>query len=189
MYDQEPSLADGTWWQSISWYDYPIPLEVNLTLSLNHTYKLNSDIVITFQSGRPQSMVLEKSLDNGQSWDVYQYFAQDCSVFSMSASTVRQLNDPTEVICTEGYSNPLPHSGGIVEFDVSSRYSLLSASRSPEVIIQAMENNTEFLRFLSITDLRIRLLYPATDGLEHSGQILNLVKYYYAISDFGVFLM
>ncbi|XP_071820964.1 laminin subunit alpha-3-like isoform X3 [Apostichopus japonicus] len=189
VYDQEPSLADGTWWQSISWYDYPIPLEVNLTLSLNHTYKLNSDIVITFQSGRPQSMVLEKSLDNGQSWDVYQYFAQDCSVFSMSASTVRQLNDPTEVICTEGYSNPLPHSGGIVEFDVSSRYSLLSASRSPEVIIQAMENNTEFLRFLSITDLRIRLLYPATDGLEHSGQILNLVKYYYAISDFGVFLI
>lgn len=133
-------------------------------------------------------MVLEKSFDYGLSWDVYQYFARDCSVFNMSASTVYQLSDPTEIICIEEYSNPLPRSGGIVLFDVSTRYSLLSASRSPEVIIQALENNSAFLQFLSITDLRMRLLYPATDGLELSGQEQNLVKYYYAISDLDVFL-
>ncbi|KAJ8038876.1 Laminin subunit beta-1 [Holothuria leucospilota] len=177
MYDPQLSLADPTWWQSISWYDYPIPLEVNITLSLNHTYKLDGDITLTFQSGRPQLMVLEKSSDYGHSWDVYQYFARDCSDFGMVASRPYQLTDPTEIICSEDYSGSLPRSGGEVVFDVVRRYD------------QALSNNTDFHEFLSITDLRIRLIYPATDGLEWSGQEQNLVKYYYAVSNIEVFLI
>lgn len=40
-------------------------------------------------------------------------------------------------------------------------------------------------RFLQFTDIRMRLLHPATDGEEVNGG-LNLFKYYYAISDIQI---
>jgi len=41
-------------------------------------------------------------------------------------------------------------------------------------------------KFLLFTDLRLRLVYPATDGSETLGQPDDLVKYYYAIADIQV---
>ncbi|TKS79517.1 Netrin-G1 Laminet-1 [Collichthys lucidus] len=52
-----------TFWQSTSWKKYPKPLQVNITLSWNKTIELTDDIILTFESGRPEQMVLEKSLD------------------------------------------------------------------------------------------------------------------------------
>ena len=43
--------------------------------------------------------------------------------------------------------------------------------------------NTNFLEFLTFTDLRLRLIYPATDGQERSGRPQDKYKYYYAISN------
>ena len=40
--------------------------------------------------------------------------------------------------------------------------------------------------FLLFTDLRLRLVYPATDGSESLGHPKDLVRYYYAISHIDV---
>lgn len=41
-------------------------------------------------------------------------------------------------------------------------------------------------QFLLVTDLRLRLIYPATDGNEALAQQTDLIKYYYAIADIDV---
>ena len=41
-------------------------------------------------------------------------------------------------------------------------------------------------QFLLVTDLRLRLLYPATDGNETLGLQADLIKYYYAIANIDV---
>jgi len=40
--------------------------------------------------------------------------------------------------------------------------------------------------FLFFTDLRLRLVYPATDGSETLAQPNDLIRYYYAISNIDV---
>lgn len=58
-----------TYWQTVTWSRYPEPLLANITLSWNKSLEVVDDIVITFEYGRPTSMVLEKSMDKGDwSW-------------------------------------------------------------------------------------------------------------------------
>ena len=104
IYDQ-PVQDSPTWWQSISWYNYNTPLEINITLSLNHSYTINSEIKIVFVSSLPRRMVLEKSSDYGQTWQPYQYYAHNCSYFKMNATDERNIRSPTEVICSQQYSS------------------------------------------------------------------------------------
>lgn len=54
-----------TYWQTVTWSRYPEPLLANITLSWNKSLEVVDDIVVTFEYGRPTSMVLEKSLDKG----------------------------------------------------------------------------------------------------------------------------
>ena len=54
-----------TYWQTVTWSRFPEPLLANITLSWNKSLEVVDDIVITFEYGRPTSMVLEKSLDKG----------------------------------------------------------------------------------------------------------------------------
>ncbi|XP_038046622.1 laminin subunit alpha-1-like [Patiria miniata] len=188
-YDQ-PTPGQPTWWQSITWYNYPTPLEVNLTLSLNHSYTINSEIKIVFQSSLPRRMVLEKSSDYGQTWQPYQYYAYSCSYFGMTHADAAAT--PTEVICSESYSSgpqTALYSGGEVLFTVQDRLTLLTSSPFPQDFQRAYENATELKAFLEVTDLRLRLLYPATDGLEWTYQFQSLIHYYYAISNIGTFLI
>ncbi|XP_022106018.1 laminin subunit alpha-1-like [Acanthaster planci] len=188
-YDQ-PVPGQPTWWQSITWYNYPTPLEVTLTLSLNHSYTVNSDIRMVFQSSLPRRMVLEKSSDYGQSWQPYQYYAHSCSYFQMTAAN--SPSTPTEVICSEGYSSgpqTVFYSGGEVIFAVQDRLSLLTTSPFPDIFQRAYENATDLKAFLELTDLRLRLLYPATDGLEWTQQYQSLIQYYYGISNIDTFLI
>lgn len=58
-----------TYWQTITWSRYPEPLLANITLSWNKSLEVVDDIIVTFEYGRPTSMVLEKSLDKGD-WSV-----------------------------------------------------------------------------------------------------------------------
>ncbi|XP_071948026.1 laminin subunit alpha-1-like [Antedon mediterranea] len=190
MYDVEPSqdASQNTWWQSVSWYDYPAPLHINVSVEFNHTYFLNSDITITFQSGRPKMMILEKSADNGLSWEPYQYYAQDCSDFDMVPKLNTELESPTEVICSEQYSGTLPYSDGVIVFPLQTRWELLTDSLLTEDIYEAYELNEEFQEFQRLTDLKLRFLYPATDGLEWTAERITLLSYYYAVSNINAFV-
>lgn len=57
-----------SYWQTVTWSRFPEPLLANVTLSWNKTLETTDDISITFESGRPSALVLDKSQDRGKSW-------------------------------------------------------------------------------------------------------------------------
>ena len=71
--------------------------------------------------GRPREMVLERSVDYGETWLPWQYYAKDCrDVYGIPASPDIG-SDSEAVLCSQMYSDILPYSGGQVMFDVISR--------------------------------------------------------------------
>uniref|UniRef100_A0A672Z0G9 Vav 3 guanine nucleotide exchange factor b n=1 Tax=Sphaeramia orbicularis TaxID=375764 RepID=A0A672Z0G9_9TELE len=179
-----------TFWQSTSWKKYPKPLQVNLTLSWNKTIELTDDIVLTFESGRPEQMVLEKSLDYGRTWTPYQFYATDClDAFTMEPKTVNDLTQRTllDIICTEDYSRGYVWKNDkTVRFEIKDRFALFAGPRLHNMAsLYGQLDTTKNLRdFFTITDLRIRLLKPATGATMVDEN--NLSRYFYAISDIKV---
>ncbi|XP_070563210.1 uncharacterized protein [Ptychodera flava] len=184
--DQEPEGTPPTFWQSVTWKNYPAPLEINLTLSLGIQYELHDDIKITFQSGLPRKMILEKSMDYGATWNVLQYYSADCLAdFNMVPDT--NLTSASEVICTERYSPvTVSNFGDDLEFSVNDRFAFLAGPENNNVdnVYYHLETDQTFNDFITLTDLRLRLLTPAyrtgaTDALA-------LDQYYYAISNIAM---
>ncbi|KAG7270510.1 hypothetical protein CRUP_005059 [Coryphaenoides rupestris] len=179
-----------TFWQSTSWKKYPKPLQVNLTLSWNKTIELTDDIILTFESGRPEQMVLEKSLDQGRTWTPYQFYATDClDAFTMEPKTVSELTQHTllDIICTEDYSRGYVWKNDkTVRFEIKGRFALFAGPRLHNMAsLYGQLDTTKTLRdFFTITDLRIRLLKPATGATMVDEN--NLSRYFYAISDIKV---
>ncbi|XP_034717727.1 netrin-G1 isoform X5 [Etheostoma cragini] len=179
-----------TFWQSTSWKKYPKALLVNITLSWNKTIELTDDIVLTFESGRPEQMVLEKSLDYGRTWQPYQFYATDClDAFTMESKTVQDLTQHTllDIICTEDYSRGYVWKyDKTVRFEIKDRFALFAGPRLHNMAsLYGQLDTTKNLRdFFTITDLRIRLLRPATGATTVDEN--NLSRYFYAISDIKV---
>uniref|UniRef100_A0A3P9K8A4 Netrin-G1 n=1 Tax=Oryzias latipes TaxID=8090 RepID=A0A3P9K8A4_ORYLA len=179
-----------TFWQSSSWKKYPKPLLVNITLSWHKTIELTDDIVLTFESGRPEQMVLEKSLDYGRTWQPYQFYATDClDAFTMEPKTVQDLTQHTllDIICTEDYSRGYVWKyDKTVRFEIKDRFALFAGPRLHNMAsLYGQLDTTKKLRdFFTITDLRIRLLRPATGATMVDEN--NLSRYFYAISDIKV---
>ncbi|XP_033988179.1 netrin-G1 isoform X5 [Trematomus bernacchii] len=179
-----------TFWQSTSWQKYPKALLVNITLSWNKTIELTDDIVLTFESGRPEQMVLEKSLDYGRTWQPYQFYATDClDAFTMEPKTVQDLTQHTllDIICTEDYSRGYVWKyDKTVRFEIKDRFALFAGPRLHNMAsLYGQLDTTKNLRdFFTITDLRIRLLRPATGATMVDED--KLTRYFYAISDIKV---
>ncbi|XP_023253952.1 netrin-G1 isoform X2 [Seriola lalandi dorsalis] len=189
MFDTE-GRNPTTFWQSTSWKKYPKALLVNITLSWNKTIELTDDIVLTFESGRPEQMVLEKSLDYGRTWQPYQFYATDClDAFTMEPKTVQDLTQHTllDIICTEDYSRGYVWKyDKTVRFEIKDRFALFAGPRLHNMAsLYGQLDTTKNLRdFFTITDLRIRLLRPATGATMVDEN--NLSRYFYAISDIKV---
>ncbi|XP_038580809.1 netrin-G1 isoform X9 [Micropterus salmoides] len=179
-----------TFWQSTSWKKYPKALLVNITLSWNKTIELTDDIILTFESGRPEQMVLEKSLDYGRTWQPYQFYATDClDAFTMEPKTVQDLTQHTllDIICTEDYSRGYVWKyDKTVRFEIKDRFALFAGPRLHNMAsLYGQLDTTKNLRdFFTITDLRVRLLRPATGATMVDEN--NLSRYFYAISDIKV---
>ncbi|XP_070960732.1 netrin-G1 [Oncorhynchus clarkii lewisi] len=179
-----------TFWQSSSWKKYPRALLVNITLSWKKTIELTDDIVVTFESGRPEQMVLEKSLDYGKTWQPYQFYATDClDAFTMEHKTVQDLTQHTllDIICTEEYSRGYVWKNAkTVRFEIKDRFALFAGPHLHNMAsLYGQLDTTKNLRdFFTITDLRVRLLRPATGATMVDEN--NLSRYFYAISDIKV---
>lgn len=184
MVDNEINpFSDTTWWQSQNWYETNrlglsnrnYPLKVNITLSFNKTYLISGKITIRFYSERPQAMIIDKSADYGKTWQTLQYFAKNCKEkYGMSHHDlgVPSSGDPFHITCTESYSGKFPKRFGQVIYN--ERYNLA----------KFLTSQTQ--SHLLATNVRIRLEYPATDGMEMLGTEDALNKYYYAISHISV---
>ncbi|XP_046546823.1 laminin subunit beta-1-like isoform X2 [Haliotis rubra] len=90
----------------------------------------------------------------------------------------------TAVICAEAYSkdtgNPKP--GGKVDFPGPGER--IKVKTPDDAMYYAELENIK--RFFEFTDIRILLLYPATDYKEASRNMIDFLRYYYAISDITV---
>uniref|UniRef100_A0A8C4NBG1 Laminin N-terminal domain-containing protein n=1 Tax=Eptatretus burgeri TaxID=7764 RepID=A0A8C4NBG1_EPTBU len=181
----------STFWQSASWHrTHPEPLRANITFSWGREVELTHDVVITFQSRRPAALVLERSRDHGRSWRPLQFYADDClEEFGMEQRRALDLlsEDVTKVICTEEYSGSFASKGiRTVRMEIQNRTALLAGPRLPPGRVSAspygrMTANPALRDFLTLTDLRLSLLRPATGGTFIDKE--NLQKYHYAISD------
>ncbi|XP_067825889.1 netrin-G2-like isoform X2 [Heptranchias perlo] len=189
MFDQEDN-GPVTYWQSVTWRKYPEPLLANITLSWNKSIQLTENIVITFEAGRPTTMILEKSLNYGRTWQPYQYYAEDCmEAFRMEAKNVRDLSPVTalQIICTEDYSKWVGFENEKnLHFEVRERFAIFAGSplQNMEALYKRMDINKGLRDFFTLTDLRIRLIKPATGGTFVQRKYLN--KYFYAISNVEV---
>uniref|UniRef100_A0A3Q3XG61 Uncharacterized protein n=1 Tax=Mola mola TaxID=94237 RepID=A0A3Q3XG61_MOLML len=179
-----------TYWQTITWSRYPEPLLANITLLWNKSLELVDDITITFEYGRPTSMVLEKSLDKGLTWQPYQFYADDClEAFGMSPKRVSDLapSNLTRVICTEQYSRWVgAKEEKTVVFEVRARFGVFAGPKliNMDTLYTRMESMKGLRDFFTFTNLRLRLLRPALGGTYVQKD--NLLKYFYAISDIDV---
>ncbi|XP_031231090.1 netrin-G1 isoform X1 [Mastomys coucha] len=188
MFDFE-GRHPSTFWQSATWKEFPKPLQVNITLSWSKTIELTDNIVITFESGRPDQMILEKSLDYGRTWQPYQYYATDClHAFHMDPKSVKDLSQHTvlEIICTEEYSTGYSTNSKIIHFEIKDRFAFFAGPRLRNMAsLYGQLDTTKKLRdFFTVTDLRIRLLRPAIGEISVDDQ--HLARYFYAISDIKV---
>jgi len=68
----------STWWQSVTWYQLGWRPVVTISLSFGKTFQLQDDLTVVFNSARPQQMVLDKSVDFGQTWSPLQYYNRSC---------------------------------------------------------------------------------------------------------------
>ncbi|KAM7390932.1 hypothetical protein PAMP_021660 [Pampus punctatissimus] len=179
-----------TYWQTVTWSRYPEPLLANITLSWNKSLEVVDDIVITFEYGRPTSMILEKSLDKGGTWQPYQFYADDCmEAFGMSPKQVSDLtpSNLTRVICTEQYSRWFgAKEEKLVVFEVRARFGVFAGPKLINIdsLYTRMETMKGLRDFFTFTNLRLRLLRPALGGTYVQKD--NLLKYFYAISNIDV---
>lgn len=189
MFDKEDEGL-ATYWQSVTWSRYPSPLEANITLSWNKSVELTDDVVVTFEYGRPTVMVLEKSLDNGRTWQPYQFYAEDCmEAFGMPARRARDLaaSGAHRVLCTEEYSRWAgSQKEKHVRFEVRDRFAIFAGPdlRNTANLYTRLESAKGLKEFFTLTDLRMRLLRPALGGTYVQRE--NLYKYFYAISNVEV---
>uniref|UniRef100_A0A3P9PR04 Netrin G2 n=1 Tax=Poecilia reticulata TaxID=8081 RepID=A0A3P9PR04_POERE len=179
-----------TYWQTITWSRYPEPLLANITLSWNKSLEVVDDIIITFEYGRPTSMVLEKSMDKGATWQPYQFYADDClEAFGMSPKQVSDLapTNLTRVICTEKYSRWVgAKEEKNVVFEVRARFGVFAGPKliNMDALYVRMETMKGLRDFFTFSNLRLRLLRPALGGTYVQRD--NLLKYFYAVSNIDV---
>ena len=181
-FDTPYSLEDVTWWQSQTWWETNQlglsnkfnPLKVNITLSFGRRFHISGGITVRFNNERPMALFLEKSKDFGKTWNILQYFAFKCSqYYDMPGMEPVPKSNPFNATCTEDYSGQFPPRFGKVEYRFDKRY-----DGSCGYFNQDIQN------FMLATNVRVRLEYPYTDGLEKLFQTEDtLNRYYYAISD------
>lgn len=140
--------------------------KVVIQLSFDKLYELSGTIELSFFSGRPREMVIEKSLDHGASWTALQYYSQACSKYSGVARPKGELTtaNPTAVICTGDYSAAEPFTGGSVKFEDRHLMFLGQTLSDYQNLFMALEMVPDFHTFLSFTGIRITLLLPPTQG-------------------------
>uniref|UniRef100_A0A8C6NB23 Uncharacterized protein n=1 Tax=Melopsittacus undulatus TaxID=13146 RepID=A0A8C6NB23_MELUD len=136
------SAGHSRWWQSQNGIE-----RVSLQLDLDQTFQLGS-ILLHFRSPLPAAMLVERSTDFGQTWDVYQYLASDCATaFPHVPQGSPEMWQDARCQVLQGH----PVHGGKVKFSIQDLASTITTSNS-----QTIEKLGQF------TNLRINLT-----GLPH----------------------
>ncbi|XP_036961278.1 laminin subunit alpha-5 isoform X1 [Acanthopagrus latus] len=178
------NAIDGTerWWQSPPLSRSTEFNEVNVTLDLGQLFHVAYVLIKFANSPRPDLWVLERSVDFGQTYQPWQYFAsskRDC-IERFGQQTIERINSDNDVICTSEYSRIVPlENGEIVVSLVNGRPGAMNFSYSP------------VLRdFTKATNIRLRFLRTNTLLGHLMGKALRdptvTRRYYYSIKDISI---
>lgn len=203
MVDYVDTLAQGqqprydTYWQSITWWDVwnpnlvPLsanqPPQVNITIDFDQEYTLQNDLIIFFNSSRPQKMTLYKSSDYGVTYEPWEYYDTNCDALYSSglATGTATVTNPTVTLCLSDYADSRPYSGGETRLSVEQRrFSLFAGAdiQNYQRLYEAFET-TDLIKWLTFTNLIIALEYPASVSNVLNGEKKDLVRSWYAIQD------
>ncbi|XP_029690196.1 laminin subunit alpha-5 isoform X2 [Takifugu rubripes] len=178
------NAIDGTerWWQSPPLSRNTEYNEVNVTLDLGQLFHVAYVLVKFANSPRPDLWVLERSVDFGQTYRPWQFFASsktEC-IERFGQRTIERINNDDDIICTTEYSRIVPlENGEIVVSLVNGRPGALNFSYSP------------VLRdFTKATNIRLRFLRTNTLLGHLMGKALRdptvTRRYYYSIKDISI---
>uniref|UniRef100_A0A3B3T2G9 Laminin, beta 4 n=1 Tax=Paramormyrops kingsleyae TaxID=1676925 RepID=A0A3B3T2G9_9TELE len=133
------------WWQSENVDHVSIQLDLETLFQFSH-------LVLTFKSFRPAAMLVERSKDNGKTWKVFRYFAQDCASSFPGIPTEAAVT-VSDVICESRYSGAEPSTGGEVVLKALDPNFQISNPHAPHIQLITMTNlRVNFTRLLTLGD-------------------------------------
>ncbi|CAD5221244.1 unnamed protein product [Bursaphelenchus xylophilus] len=178
-------MVDGShsWWMSPPLSRGMQYHEVNITIDLGQEFHIAYVWVQMANSPRPAAWILERSTDNGQTFQPWQYFAstaKDCArLFHVPAYLVNNaISDDEEVICTTDYSAIHPMENGEMMINLlEGRPGKNSFGHSPRL-----------QEFLTATNVRLRFLrantmYAQLMDYKSPNDATVTRRYYYAIKE------
>ncbi|KAM6927923.1 laminin subunit beta-3 [Xenentodon cancila] len=119
------SSGPNRWWQSRKEVN-----EVTLQLDLNNLFQLDN-LVLSFKGPRPSALVIERTLDNGRTWQPALYLAADCESAFPGVPTATPLS------LDQTYCHTLtsidPSRDQTIEFSPLRQYAFVSAPTSRKI--------------------------------------------------------
>ncbi|CAJ1051838.1 LOW QUALITY PROTEIN: laminin subunit beta-3-like [Xyrichtys novacula] len=128
------------WWQSKKEVE-----PVTLQLDLNNLFQLDN-LVLNFKGPRPNALIIERTLDNGDTWQPALYMATDCRSSFPGVSTVTPVDLEQTYCFTLPPIGTNPYQDHTIQFSPLRQYTYVPVP------------NSEKIRGLSgITGLRVKL--------------------------------
>uniref|UniRef100_A0A8C9YTX6 Laminin A chain n=1 Tax=Sander lucioperca TaxID=283035 RepID=A0A8C9YTX6_SANLU len=181
------NAIDGTerWWQSPPLSRNTDYNQVNVTLDLGQVFHVAYVLIKFANSPRPDLWVLERSVDFGQTYQPWQYFAsskRDC-IERFGQRTIERISNDNDIVCTTEYSRIVPlENGEVVVSLVNGRPGAMNFSYSPVLRDFTKATNIR-LRFLRTNTLLGHLMGKA---LRDPHLLFLFLQYYYSIKDISI---
>ncbi|XP_076046327.1 laminin subunit alpha isoform X4 [Oratosquilla oratoria] len=175
---------DGSerWWQSPPLSRGMQYNQINLTIDLGQLFQVAYVLIKMGNSPRPGVWALERSIDNGESYTPWQYFADtrgDCERY-FGEESLKPITKDDDVNCITHFSKVVPLEGGEIVV------SLLNDRPSANNFF----NSTLLQNFTRATNVRLRLIRTKT----LLGHLMSVARqdstvtrrYFYSIKDISI---